>query len=245
MTEATTVLDELVKAKESIKRKYIALKTGSDNVQQLMTQTLKPIIDPLTKISNKPRLNKENTDNKSKNSISDYNQQEIENWFQPTDLDKIYGPKKLPIGDIILGKKELKFVENTILIDGTVYPTTSGLNQLLFLKNPLIFTDTDLEVYKSILSQTSAHLSTHGNKIKKGGTKYSTIISKLFPSGGELSMKLQKNNLVYWDNPNELVDRLRLLLASKAAGNTGVSNEIISIFNELHEAGLIKRVPDV
>ncbi|XP_060878133.1 uncharacterized protein LOC132950630 [Metopolophium dirhodum] len=55
MTDATTVLDELVKAKESIKRKYIALKTGSDNVQQLMTQTLKPIIDPLTKISNKPQ----------------------------------------------------------------------------------------------------------------------------------------------------------------------------------------------
>ena len=243
MTEATTVLDELVKAKESIKRKYIALKTGSDNVQQLMTQTLKPIIDPLTKISNKPRLNKENIDNKS--SILDYNQQEIENWFQSTDLDKIYGPKKLPNGHIILGKKEVKFIENNILIDGTVYPSTSGLNQLLFLKNPLIFTDSDLEVYKSILTQTSVHLSTVGNKIKKGGTKYSAIISKLFPSGGELSMKLQKNNLVYWDNPNELVDRLRLLLASKAAGNTSVSNEIISIFDELHEAGLIKRIPDV
>lgn len=220
---------------------------GADNVQQLMTQTLKPIIDPLTKISNKHRLslNKENIINKSKNSILDYNQQEIENWFQSTDLDKIYGPKKLPNGHTILGKKEVKFFENTILIDGTAYPSTSGLNQLLFLKNPLIFTDSDLEVYKSILTQTSVHLSTVGNKIKKGGTKYSTIISKLFPSGGELSMKLQKNNLVYWDNPNELVDRLRLLLASKAAGNTSVSNEIISIFNELHEAGLIKRVPDV
>jgi len=126
-----------------------------------------------------------------------------------------------------------------------INPSTSGLNQLLFLKNPLIFTDIDLEVYKSILTQTSVHLSTVENKIKKGGTKYSTIISKLFPSGGELSMKLQKNNLVYWDNPNELVDRLRLLLASKAAGNTGVSNEKVSIFNELHDAGLIKRVPDV
>lgn len=247
MTEATTVLDELVKAKESIKRKYNALKTGSDNVQQLMTQTLKPIIDPLTKISNKPRssLIKENINVNSKNSVANDYQQEIENWFQSTDLDKIYGPKKLPNGYITLGNKEVKFLEDSILIDGTVYPSTSGLNQLLFLKNPLIFTDSDLEVYKSILIHTSAHLSTVGNKIKKGGTKYSTIISKLFPSGGELSMKLQKNNLVYWDNPNELVDRLRLLLASKAAGNTSVSNEIISIFNELHEAGLIKRVPDV
>ena len=58
-------------------------------------------------------------------------------------------------------------------------------------------------------------------------------------------MKVQRNNLVYWDDPNELVDRLRLLLASKSAGNTGVSNEIISIFEELREAGLIKRIPNV
>jgi len=58
-------------------------------------------------------------------------------------------------------------------------------------------------------------------------------------------MKVQRNNLVYWDNPNELVDRLRLLVASKSAGNTGVSNEIISIFEELLEAGLIKRISNV
>jgi len=57
-------------------------------------------------------------------------------------------------------------------------------------------------------------------------------------------MKLQKNNLVYWDN-NELVDRLCLLIASKASGNTSVSNEIISIFEELREAGLIKRISNV
>jgi len=96
MTKATTILDELVKAKESIKRKYIALKTCWDNVQQLMTQTLKPTIDPLTKISNKPRStsNKENINNKSKNSSSDSYQQEIENWIQSADFDKIYGPKK-------------------------------------------------------------------------------------------------------------------------------------------------------
>jgi hypothetical protein len=134
MTEATTVLDELVKAKESIKRKYIALKTGSDNVQQLMTQTLKPIIDPLTKISNKPRVtsNKENINVRSKNSFADDYQQEIEIWLQSTDLDKIYCPKKLPNGYIILGDKEVKFIENTIVIDGTVYNLTSVLFSYYF-----------------------------------------------------------------------------------------------------------------
>ena len=58
-------------------------------------------------------------------------------------------------------------------------------------------------------------------------------------------LKLQKNNFMYWDNPNELVDRLRLLLASQAAGNTSLSNEILSIFEELYEAGIIKRIPNV
>lgn len=252
MKDESNILSELVKAKENIKRKYIALKTGEANVQQLMTQTFKPIIDPLTKISiardsyPKNKKTNEEIENKisSPNDNGDY-QQQIENWFQSLDVDKTYGPKKLANGDIILGNKEVKFNQNTIIIEGTSYPSTSGLIQLLFLKSPRIYIDNDLKVYKSILIQTSAHLTADGATVKKTGKKYSNIISKIFPSGGELFMKLQKNNLVYWDDPNELVDRLRLLLASKAAGNTGVSNEIISIFEELREAGLIKRIPNV
>ena len=44
---------------------------------------------------------------------------------------------------------------------------------------------------------------------------------------------------IYWDDPNELVDRLRLLLASQAAGNPSHTNEIISIIEELREAKVI------
>lgn len=46
-------------------------------------------------------------------------------------------------------------------------------------------------------------------------------------------------NYIYWDDPNELVDRLRLLVASQAAGHTGHNNEIISIIEELREAKII------
>jgi len=34
-------------------------------------------------------------------------------------------------------------------------------------------------------------------------------------------------------DPNALAERLELLLASKAAGNTGVRNELVSICDEL------------
>ncbi|KAE9521714.1 hypothetical protein AGLY_017884, partial [Aphis glycines] len=220
MKDEGTILDELVKAKENIKRKFITLKTGEANVQKLMSQTFKPIIDPLTKISDTTQTTSIETKTINESNLNENYQQEIENWFHSADLDKTYGPKKLSDGNIILGDKEVKFIENFIIIDGTTYSSTSGLIQLLFLKNPLIYSDNDLEKYKSILIQTSAHLTLKKNKIKKCGAKYKDIICKLFPSGGQLSMKLQKHNLVYWDNPNELVDRLQLLLASKAAGNT-------------------------
>ena len=51
----------------------------------------------------------------------------------------------------------------------------------------------------------------------------------------------ERNQLdyVYWDDLNELVDRLRLLLASQAAGNPSHTNEIISIIEELREAEII------
>ena len=35
---------------------------------------------------------------------------------------------------------------------------------------------------------------------------------------------------MHWDDPNELVDRLRLLMAERQAGNPSHDNEIQSIF---------------
>jgi len=151
MKEDSNILEELVRAKESIKRKYTTLKTGEANVQQLMTQTLKPIIDPLTKLSNARDLytnqtRKEDVGIDSEiiniNEGNDYEnyQLEIENWFQSKDIDKTFGPRKLANNDITLGDKEVKFAQNVIIIDEATYPTTSGLIQLLFLKSPLVYT---------------------------------------------------------------------------------------------------------
>ncbi|KAL6254090.1 hypothetical protein P5V15_014709 [Pogonomyrmex californicus] len=55
------------------------------------------------------------------------------------------------------------------------------------------------------------------------------------------TMKLNDNKIdyVHWDDPNELVDRLRLLDASHRAGHNAHDNEMLSIIEELHEAGII------
>lgn len=81
--------------------------------------------------------------------------------------------------------------------------------------------------------------------------KNSNSKTKRSPIGGTLKRKnsLQTNYMIhhklkraeyaYWDNPNELVERLKLLISSQKAGHTGHNNEIISIIEELREADII------
>jgi hypothetical protein len=64
------------------------------------------------------------------------------------------------------------------------------------------------------------------------------------PSRSKTGQGLYKNTLpqtqlVYYDDPNELVTRLQLLTSSQNAGNSSVNNEIIAILEELRERKLI------
>ncbi|XP_008179514.1 uncharacterized protein LOC103308230 [Acyrthosiphon pisum] len=184
-----------------------------------------------------------------------YDLNELYEQWPTVELDKVYAPKKLRTGEYVLGNKEIKFIDNEMHIedDAGFYPITPGLIELLFAKSPATekYTHEDLSAYKRILILTSAHMTADGTRIRSSiGAKYMKVISKLFEakdkkSGSGINIRLQKHNIVYWNDPNELVDRLRLLYSSLAAGNTGVRNEIISICEELVEAGILKKIPNV
>lgn len=78
---------------------------------------------------------------------------------------------------------------------------------------------------------------TKSNKFKVGSGNKVTM-KKYIPNN--MLVTDTAVNYVHWDNPNELVDRLRLLISSKKAGHTGHDNEIMSIVEELREANIIK-----
>jgi hypothetical protein len=170
-------------------------------------------------------------------------------------------------GKLMIGTKRVHMHDDKILIGSNDYTKTPGLCELLFKKvpNENLVTATDKQAYKTILIESNAHRRDYdSNKQIKAnrGQKYLRIIKPLFKlrkpstssvsstvstgeyvSEGEgltLKKKLNKNtDYVYWDDPNELVERLKLLIASKDAGNTGLDNEIISIVEELRESGII------
>jgi len=52
------------------------------------------------------------------------------------------------------------------------------------------------------------------------------------------TMTLNDNKTIHWDDPNEIVDRLWLLEASRQAGHNGHDNKILSIIEELRETRL-------
>ena len=50
----------------------------------------------------------------------------------------------------------------------------------------------------------------------------------------------KKIEYTYFDDYNEIIERLKLLIASKSAGNNSMDNEINSIIEELKEAKIMK-----
>ncbi|XP_070521848.1 uncharacterized protein [Cardiocondyla obscurior] len=165
-------------------------------------------------------------------------------------IDSVYGVYFNDNGTMI-GNKRVDLDKNdNILIDGKKYPETVGLYELIFMRFPdeSSYTDTDKENYKSILMVTNAHKRDYNsqNQVKSNkGHKYKNIIapvlSKKIGQGIPYAVTLNNNKIdyVHWDDPNELVDRLRLLEASRYAGYNAHDNAILSIIEELCEVKFI------
>lgn len=178
--------------------------------------------------------------------------------------------KKLMIGNSNVKFSVMRNTSNTenaytVTINNKHYEFTPGLKELLVRSKPnlALVTEKDKINYKEILHYTNAHKRDfHPNGQIKGdkGAKYRQIIKPLFSEiaipktcsessvktkiGGGYISKYKKykpnTDYIYWDDPNELIERLKLLIASQSAGNTNHDNEIISIIEELKEAGIIK-----
>lgn len=162
-------------------------------------------------------------------------------------LDAIFGPHKESNGEWKFANESLKINNEKIIIGNQHWAYTPGLFELLFYHNPKNYDKSELEIYKRILLNTNAHrVDFNPNKQIKSsrGNKYKKIIKKLFEDThtgkGLMRVNPQKPDYIYWDDPNELVERLKLLIASQQAGNNNQTNEIVSIIEELREADIIE-----
>lgn len=173
-------------------------------------------------------------------------------------IDTVFGIRKA-YGRHMLGNKAITFTNGRINIGEKEYLQTPGLLELIFKKtvDDSIITENDVAHYQQIALDTNLlRKRFEPNTSFKTPTfhkKYDAYLSSMSPSnnlkkskrsgkGLPKFMVARRNELVdykYWDNPNELVERLKLLVAERSAGNNNHDNEIQSIIEELREAKII------
>lgn len=129
-----------------------------------------------------------------------------------------------------IGDSEITFQDSNLCIGHTLcYKGSSGLYELLFKMNPIhTYSIQEKKHYADILKRTSALYSFRSQNTKISGR------------GVLLDVNDKPVEYVYFDDVNELCERLKLLIASQDAGNTNHSNEIVSILEELRECGIIE-----
>lgn len=165
------------------------------------------------------------------------------------DFDYKYGPYFNATDNAWkIGNSPFSIDNKTFFINDKTYEVTPGLTDLLFSKKPKSsqYNEDDIKNYLKILDENNLlHRDFDKNKQHAGNKSFKyKLIKELFnqrPPTGSGLMKLLADNTdyVYWDDVNELVERLKLLIASEQAGHTNHNNEIISILEELKEAKII------
>ena len=158
--------------------------------------------------------------------------------------DKKFGIRKEK-GHHYIGNKHVIVKNNDIIITktGEKLDGTRGLWELIMSKNPQNFSDMDYDNYKYLI--ITSNVLHRGDNPKNpypkasGSHKWTFLLSPIWfglkPKKGQEGSGV----VIIPSDPNALLERLDLLLASQEAGHTGVRNELISICDELKRQGVL------
>ena len=138
-------------------------------------------------------------------------------------------------------RKILTIAHNNIIVDNEKFRGTPGLWELIMENepNPKNYTKEDYDNYSNLLFKTNALLHNFDSKSSlpraSKSYKWRNIINPIWTAKAYEG----KGVIVIPSDPNALLERLDLLLASQEAGHTGVRNELVSICDELKRQGVL------
>ena len=166
--------------------------------------------------------------------------------------DTTFGIRKEK-GHHYIGNKHVIVDGNDIIIrkNGERFKGTYGLWELITSKTPKNYTDKDYDNYEDLMIMTNAlHRNNDEDNLHpkgSGSNKWKNLLSPIwFRKKGGLYMFPKKKEgyegegvVVIPSDPNALLERFDLLLASQEAGHTGVRKELVSICDELKRQGVL------
>ena len=166
--------------------------------------------------------------------------------------DKTFGIRKEK-GHHYIGNQHVIIKNNDIILPkyNEKFEGTPGLWELIMSKIPKYFTDKDYDNYEDLMIMTNTlhRGNNEDNPHPKGSgsIKWKKLLSPIWhrKKGGVYIFPKKKEGyegegvVVIPSDPNALLERLDLLLASQEAGHTGVRNELVSICDELKRQGVL------
>ena len=144
-------------------------------------------------------------------------------------------------------------IENNIILPkyNGKFKGTRGLWELIMSQTPKNYTDKDYDDYEDLMIMTNTlHRGNDEDDPRpkgSGSTKWKKLLSPIWyrKKGGAFRFPKEKEGyegkgvVVIPSDPNALLKRLDLLLASQDAGHTGVGNDLVSICDELKRQGVL------
>ena len=230
-----------------------------------ITEGLKPIREGIEKLPEAIQPLGKATEKEEKEEEEEEEEEEVEEeeekrigkiaykYLNRLFRDETFGIRKEE-GKYKIGSQDIIILNNDIFMEdhNKMFKGTDGLWNLIMSKNPKKSDNKDYEEYKKLMIISDAlHINNDPkNPYPKGNhrsPKWKRIIAPIWfgkkEGLREPPKKKKEHNgsgvVVIPSDPNALLERLDLLLASQEAGHTGVRNELVSICDELKRQGVL------
>ena len=217
-----------------------------------ITEGLKPIREGIEKLPEAIQPLRKATEEEEEEEEDESIGEIAKDYLNMEFRDKKFGIRKEK-GHHYIGNKHVIIKDNDIIITktGERLEGTRGLWELIMSKSPQNFTDMDYDNYKYLIIMSN--VLHRGNNPKNtypkasGSYKWTFLLGPIWfeKKGGVYRFPKKKEGqegsgvVVIPSDPNALLERLDLLLASQEAGHTGVRNELVSICDELKRQGVL------
>ena len=226
------------------------LKPIREGIEKLPEAIVFPTTQPLGEASGEEKEEKEEEQTPSPKTLGETAYNYI-HGKEVYDRDKTFGIHFGEDGNYHMGaqkgkdgiyrgnNKIITIAYNNIYVDGEKFTGTPGLWELIMEDNPKNYTKEDLNNYGNLLVKTNALHQDFDPKNPypraSRSHKWHSILGTIWVTKGYRGSGV----VVIPSDPNALLERLDLLLASQKAGHTGVRNELVSIYDELKRQGVL------
>ena len=255
-------LNEAVSLQNQVKVVRLQDKLGKQNFHEDMTKVFEPITDTLKKTSENITKTITETSINNNKAIENLNEKILElmndkGLIQPyltTSLVEVF--KKDNKSQFRLRKDNNSTKMNDFLIHGTI-PVTIFSNMITFrdsnksyrlegdllkvITNHKFNADYSSPQDKKLIYEFAKEMNYDTKSTGRPSTRHTSII-KILESPAIMASGISKT-IILSSDPNELCDRLRLLLQEKHAGNNSdiINDEIVSIVDKLLEYKCISK----